>query len=53
MGFVLGFVGAKMILDFTDILHISTSVSLGVVATALAGGVGLSLALPEGPREDK
>ena len=52
VGFVLGFVGAKMILDFTDVVHISTSVSLGVVAASLAAGVGLSLALPE-PEEDK
>lgn len=43
---MLGFVGGKMILDFNGV-HISTTASLGVVATALAAGVGLSLAFPE------
>ena len=46
VGLVLGFVGVKMILDFNGV-HISTTASLGVVATALAAGVGLSLAFPE------
>ena len=43
---VLGFIGAKMVADFCG-FHISTGVSLAVVASALAGGVGLSLALPD------
>lgn len=43
MGFVLGFIGAKMILDFGGV-HIDTGVSLGVVAASLSLGVGLSLA---------
>lgn len=40
---MLGFIGAKMILDFGGV-HIDTGVSLGVVATSLSLGVGLSLA---------
>lgn len=43
VGFVLGFIGVKMILDFGGV-HIDTGVSLGVVATSLGLGVGLSLA---------
>lgn len=43
---VLGFIGAKMVADFGG-YHISTGVSLAVVASALAAGVGLSLALPD------
>lgn len=39
---VLGFIGCKMILDFLG-YHVSTEVSLGFVATALSGGVLLSL----------
>ncbi|GAA0153528.1 hypothetical protein LIER_11744 [Lithospermum erythrorhizon] len=39
---VLGFIGSKMILDFFG-YHISTEVSLGVVASCLSGGVLLSL----------
>jgi predicted tellurium resistance membrane protein TerC len=47
---VLGFIGGKMIADFGG-YHISTGVSLAVVAGALAGGVGLSLALPDPDKE--
>ncbi|KAK6140329.1 hypothetical protein DH2020_025924 [Rehmannia glutinosa] len=39
---VLGFIGCKMILDFFG-FHISTEVSLGLVATSLLTGVLLSL----------
>ncbi|KAH6802605.1 integral membrane TerC family protein [Perilla frutescens var. frutescens] len=42
IGAVLGFIGCKMILDFFG-LHVSTEVSLGVVATSLTSGVLLSL----------
>ncbi|KAI3474033.1 hypothetical protein Pfo_028821 [Paulownia fortunei] len=42
IGVVLGFIGCKMILDFFG-LHISTEVSLGLVATSLMSGVLLSL----------
>ncbi|KAJ6822426.1 thylakoid membrane protein TERC, chloroplastic isoform X1 [Iris pallida] len=42
IGVVLGFIGSKMILDFFG-YHISTEVSLGVVATSLGAGVLLSL----------
>ena len=43
---VLAWIGCKMIADFGGV-HVDTAVSLGVVATLLAGGVGVSLALPE------
>ncbi|XP_048423625.1 thylakoid membrane protein TERC, chloroplastic-like isoform X1 [Pyrus x bretschneideri] len=39
---VLGFIGCKMILDFFG-FHVSTEVSLGLVATGLSAGVLLSL----------
>jgi len=39
---VLGFIGSKMILEFNGVC-IPTQVSLGVVATLLGGGVGLSV----------
>ncbi|XP_011094762.1 thylakoid membrane protein TERC, chloroplastic isoform X2 [Sesamum indicum] len=39
---VLGFIGCKMILDFFG-FHVSTEVSLGLVATSLVSGVLLSL----------
>lgn len=39
---VLGFVGVKLVGEFFG-LEIPTQVSLGVVATMLSGGVGLSL----------
>ncbi|XP_058215731.1 thylakoid membrane protein TERC, chloroplastic isoform X1 [Rhododendron vialii] len=42
IGVVLGFIGCKMILDFFG-YHVSTEVSLGVVATTLTAGVLLSL----------
>jgi len=42
IGVVLGFIGCKMILDFFG-YHVSTEVSLGVVATTLTTGVLLSL----------
>ncbi|KAK1588523.1 hypothetical protein Q3G72_024333 [Acer saccharum] len=40
---VLGFIGCKMILDYFGVFHVSTEVSLGVVATCLSAGVLLSL----------
>ncbi|CAD7701740.1 unnamed protein product [Ostreobium quekettii] len=43
---VLGFIGVKMIADFTD-YHISTELSLLVVGVLLGGGVAASLWLPE------
>eukprot|EP00262_Sarcandra_glabra_P012977 TRINITY_DN3472_c0_g1_i1.p1 TRINITY_DN3472_c0_g1~~TRINITY_DN3472_c0_g1_i1.p1 ORF type:complete len:388 (+),score=51.02 TRINITY_DN3472_c0_g1_i1:122-1285(+) len=42
IGIVLGFIGCKMILDFSG-YHISTEVSLGFVAASLSAGVLLSL----------
>ncbi|KAL1545886.1 thylakoid membrane protein TERC, chloroplastic-like [Salvia divinorum] len=42
IGVVLGFIGCKMILEFFG-LHVSTEVSLGLVATSLMSGVLLSL----------
>ncbi len=42
---VLGFIGAKMVLDFCGV-HISTTLSLEVVASTLAVGVAASLVLP-------
>jgi len=42
IGVVLGFIGCKMISDFFG-YHVSTEVSLGVVATTLTTGVLLSL----------
>lgn len=42
IGIVLGFIGTKMILDFFG-YHISTEISLGVVASSLTAGVLLSL----------
>lgn len=43
---VLGFIGSKMIADFGG-YHVSTAVSLGVVAALLVGGVGASYLLPQ------
>lgn len=48
---VLAWIGSKMIADFAGV-HIDTKVSLGVVATLLAGGVGASLAFPVAHNED-
>lgn len=48
---VLGFVGAKILLDYGG-CHIPTHVSLGVVATTLLGGVAASL-LPGGASSDE
>ncbi|XP_024515016.1 thylakoid membrane protein TERC, chloroplastic isoform X1 [Selaginella moellendorffii] len=42
---ILGFIGAKMVLDFFG-LHVPTEVSLGIVATTLGAGVSLSLLRP-------
>ncbi|KAL9685098.1 hypothetical protein QQ045_022545 [Rhodiola kirilowii] len=42
IGIVLGFIGSKMIVDFFG-YHVSTEVSLGVVAATLSAGVLLSL----------
>lgn len=43
---VLGFIGSKMVADFFG-YHVSTEVSLGVVATLLGGGLFLSLRYPK------
>lgn len=43
---VLGFVGLKMVADISLGVEVPTAVSLAVVASALAGGIGLSLAFP-------
>ena len=43
---ILGFIGVKLVLEFAG-FEIPTDVSLGVVASLLAGGVGLSYLLPE------
>lgn len=49
---VLGFIGAKMVLDqVPGGFHVSTEVSLAVVVTALSVGVGASIYLPA-PDED-
>ena len=45
MALVLGFVGTKILLDFSC-WGGPTDISLGVVATILLGGIGFSL-LPE------
>lgn len=42
IGVVLSFIGCKMILEFFG-YHISTEVSLGIVATTLSAGVLFSL----------
>ena len=39
---VLGFIGCKMVAEYFGV-HVPTELSLGVVATLLAGGVGASL----------
>jgi predicted tellurium resistance membrane protein TerC len=44
---VLGWVGTKMVYEFVSGDEVSTGVSLGVVAAALAVGVGVSLAFPK------
>lgn len=43
---VLGWVGVKMVYEFVSGDEIATSVSLGIVAAALAVGVGASYAFP-------
>ncbi|MBU0606927.1 MAG: tellurium resistance protein TerC, partial [Armatimonadetes bacterium] len=45
LSFVLCFIGVKMLT--TDLLHIPTAVSLGVVVAILAGSVVLSLLFPQ------
>ncbi|KAJ4804975.1 Inner membrane protein alx [Rhynchospora pubera] len=42
IGIVLGFIGSKMILDYFG-FHVSTEVSLAIVASCLSGGVFFSL----------
>lgn len=49
---VLGFIGCKMIADLGGV-HVPTLASLAVVVAALAGGVGLSLYLPEEQEEER
>ena len=43
---VLGFIGAKMLLEFVDV-EVPTDVSLLVVGLVLSGGVAASMLLPE------
>ena len=43
---VLAWIGVKMVVDTAGV-HVPTEVSLGVVVSVLAGGVGASLLLPE------
>jgi len=51
LALVLAFVGLKMLLS--DIYHLNIGVSLGVVASLLAGSVVLSLLIPhKGPPEE-
>jgi len=42
VGLVLGFIGVKMVLEYFGYC-IPTQIALGVVATSLSGGVGLSV----------
>ncbi|CAI5961877.1 unnamed protein product, partial [Closterium sp. NIES-64] len=49
---VLGFIGSKILADFCG-LHVPTEVSLGVVASLLAGGVFFSLRFPRTEGDDK
>lgn len=51
VGIILGFIGSKMIAEFCG-AEVSTGASLAVVASLLAGGVGLSLALPQEQEQD-
>lgn len=46
MATVLGFIGGKMIADQLG-YHVSTTVSLAVVAALLGGGTAASLLIPE------
>jgi tellurite resistance protein TerC len=46
LAFILVFIGAKMLLAAFKVIHISTGVSLGVIATVLTGSVVLSLLRP-------
>ncbi|CAG9460010.1 unnamed protein product [Pedinophyceae sp. YPF-701] len=48
---VLGFIGAKLVLEYVGV-HVPTDLSLGVVAALLGGGVGASFVLPD-PSEAK
>mmetsp|Transcript_1575 Transcript_1575/g.4560 ORF Transcript_1575/g.4560 Transcript_1575/m.4560 type:complete len:381 (-) Transcript_1575:333-1475(-) len=49
---VLAYIGTKMVVEFAGV-EIPTSVSLGIVASVLAAGVGLSYVLPPPkPEED-
>jgi predicted tellurium resistance membrane protein TerC len=47
---VLGFIGAKMIVEYAGV-EIPTEASLAVVVTMLGGGVGASLMLPSEDEE--
>ncbi|CAI5480341.1 unnamed protein product [Closterium sp. Yama58-4] len=49
---VLGFIGSKILAEFCG-LHVPTEVSLGVVASLLAGGVFFSLRFPRTEGDDK
>ncbi|KAG0580622.1 hypothetical protein M758_4G190500 [Ceratodon purpureus] len=48
---VLGFIGSKMVAEYFG-FHISTELSLGVVAMCLGLGVGLSILAPSKDEED-
>ncbi|KAL6624330.1 hypothetical protein ACP70R_031651 [Stipagrostis hirtigluma subsp. patula] len=52
IGIVLGFIGTKMIFDFSG-YHIPTEASLAVVTTCLSGGVILSLRKASKEERDK
>lgn len=43
---VLGYVGAKIIFDYFDVVEVPTLLSLSIVLSILLGGVGLSLLQP-------
>lgn len=43
---VLGYIGLKMVADFAG-YETPTNISLGIVASVLAGGVALSYVLPD------
>ncbi|XP_024391222.1 thylakoid membrane protein TERC, chloroplastic [Physcomitrium patens] len=51
VGAVLGFIGSKMVIEYFG-FHISTELSLGVVAITLGLGVGLSILAPSKDEEE-
>ena len=48
---VLAWIGLKMVADYVG-FHVDTSVSLGVVAGLLAGGVGASYLFPSSKEQN-